>query len=328
MNLQTIVTTLAIAISAAGAAAADDKPLSIMLDWTPGPMHGSIYWAEKQKLYEDRGLKVEILSPSDTTVPLKLVATGNVDLAISYSTEAILATKEGVSVTMIGTVIPRPLVAMMAPASAGITKMSDLKGRKVGYSGIPTYLALIQAMIENAGLKPEDVEIVNVGFNLVPAVLSGSVDAIGDGFINGQAVQIEQQTGAKPFAEPADKLGIPSYDENVIVADPKRLANDPDYRERVKAFLDAFYAGVADANKHPAEVTSLMESVTNRDPEYLRASVPLSLKLMLPDSGNLGCVSRDKYENFSGWMVDHKLIAEKPDLATLIDNSYLPKSCD
>lgn len=310
------------------AAAAEDKEISFMLDWTPGPMHGSVYWAEKQKIYEKYGLKVEILSPSDTTVPLKLVATGNIDLAISYGTEAILARKEGVEVTMVGSVIPRPLIAMMAPASAGITEMSDLKGRKVGYSGIPTYLALIETMISNSGLKDGDVEIVNVGFNLVPAVLSGSVDAIGDGFINGQAVQIEQQTGAKPFMRNADELGIPSYDENVIVADPKRLATDPDYKARVEAFLAAFYEGVSEANKHVAEVTALMEEVTDRDADYLRASVPLSLELMLPSSGNLGCISLERYETFSAWMIEKSLIAETPDLNSLIDNSHLPKACE
>lgn len=328
MTFKAIIGALALISVAAGLAQAEEKPISIMLDWMPGPMHGSIYWAEKQKMYLERGLKVEILSPSDTTVPLKLVASGNIDLAISYSTEAILAAKEGVSVTMVGSVIPRPLVAMMAPASSGIKSMGDLKGRKVGYSGIPTYLALIQAMIENSGLKTDDVEIVNVGFNLVPAVLSGSVDAIGDGFINGQAVQIEQQTGAAPFVKPADTLGIPAYDENVIVADPKRLASDQDYRGRVKAFLDAYYAGVTDANKHPEDVTSLMETVTSRDANYLRASVPLSLKLMLPETGALGCLSFERYETFSAWMVDHKLIAQKPDLKVLIDNSYLPTSCN
>lgn len=328
MTFKAAIAALALLSAVAGIARAEEKPLSIMLDWTPGPMHGSIYWAEQQKMYEKRGLKVEVLSPSDTTVPLKLVATGNVDLAISYSTEVILAAKEGVAVTMVGSVIPRSLVAVMAPASSGVKSMTDLKGRKIGYSGIPTYLALIQAMIQNSDLKAGDVEVVNVGFNLVPAVLSGSVDAIGDGFINGQAVQIEQQTGAKPFVKPADTLGIPAYDENVIVANPARLANDRDYRDRIKAFLDAYYAGVTDANEHPADVTALMEKVTNRDADYLRASVPLSLKLMLPDSGGLGCLSLERYETFSGWMVDHKLIPQKPDLRTLIDNSYLPIACN
>jgi putative hydroxymethylpyrimidine transport system substrate-binding protein len=326
--LKKVLGAVAAVVLGVSTAAAQEKSVSFMLDWTPGPMHGSVYWADKQKIYDKYGLKVEILSPSDTTVPLKLVATGNVDLAISYATEAILARKEGVDVTMVGSVIPRPLIAMMAPASAGIKDMRDLKGRKVGYSGIPTYLALIQTMIANSGLKEDEVEIVNVGFNLVPAVLSGSVDAIGDGFINGQAVQIEQQTGAKPFIKRADELGIPTYDENVIVADPKRLASDPDYQARVKAFLAAFYEGVDEANKNVPEVTALMEEVTDRDADYLRASVPLSLELMLPDSGNLGCISNERYKKFSAWMAEKALISEAPDLNSLIDNSYLSAPCE
>ncbi len=306
---------------------AEDKSLSIMLDWTPGPMHGPIYWAQKEGMFKKRGLDLKILSPSDTTVPLKLVATGNVDLAISYSTETILASKEGVDVTIVGTVIPRPLIAIMATASQGMTDIKDLRGKKVGYSGIPTYLALLKATIENAGLAEDDVEIVNVGFNLVPALLSGSVDAIGDGFVNAQAVQIEQQTGQKPFVRPVDQAGVPTYDENVLVADPGRLASNEEYRDTVKLFLDAFYEGVAEANKRPAEVTALLETVTNRDADYLRGSVPISLEMMLPEKGPLGCVEVSKYETFSGWMVQHKLIDAKPELDRLIDNSLLPETC-
>lgn len=328
MKIRSYFLSVAMAFVVALPAKAGDEPISLMLDWTPSAIHGAIYWAKEKKFFSREQVDVDIIAPSDPTTPLKLVATGNVDIAVSYAPETILARKEGLSVTMVGSLVPRPLVAMMAPASAGIGAMEDLRGRKIGYSGIPTYLALIKAMVKNSGLRLDEVEIVNVGYNLIPAVLAGSVDAIGDGFINDQVAQIEQQTGATAFVRTVDSLGVPSYDESVFVADSKRLATDESYRNRVKAFLKAYYEGTADAMTHPDEVVSLMEEVTNRESNYLRINVPLSLNLMRPASGNIGCISAQRYKDFSAWMLEYELISELPDLDALIDNSYLPTSCN
>ena len=50
-------------------------------------------------------------------------------------------------------------------------------------------------MLKTAGLTAGDVEKVNVGFNLVPSVLSGKVDAIIGGYRNVEAIQIAQEIG-------------------------------------------------------------------------------------------------------------------------------------
>ena len=57
----------------------------------------------------------------------------------------------------------------------------------------------------------------NVGFNLVPAMLSGKVDATLGGFWNYEGVQLAR-SGKHPSIIRVDQAGVPTYDELVLVA--------------------------------------------------------------------------------------------------------------
>ncbi len=69
------------------------EDISIMLDWYPNAVHSAIYLAQEKGYFEDEGLNVKIEMPADTNDPLKLAATGKVDLAISYQTQAIVKSR-------------------------------------------------------------------------------------------------------------------------------------------------------------------------------------------------------------------------------------------
>ncbi|MFO1372828.1 MAG: ABC transporter substrate-binding protein [Candidatus Competibacteraceae bacterium] len=58
-----------------------------------------------------------------------------------------------------------------------VKTLADLKGRKIGYSVGGFEEALLKTMLAKAGLKMEDVTLVNVNFSLSPALLSKQVDA-------------------------------------------------------------------------------------------------------------------------------------------------------
>ena len=75
--------------------------------------------------------------PSESAEPLKLLAAGKVDAAISYEPEVLLARDQGLQVVSIGALVQRPLTSIIAPASAHIKSVADLAGKKVGTAGIP-----------------------------------------------------------------------------------------------------------------------------------------------------------------------------------------------
>ena len=96
----------------------------------------------------------------------------------------------------------------MIVAAPGIASMKDLKGKKVGLEeGFVSHLLLLTGL-EKAGLKAEDVTVVNTPTNETPQVLaSKAVDAIGAWQpSSGQALKV--LPGSKPVFTSADAPGI------------------------------------------------------------------------------------------------------------------------
>ena len=161
-----------------------------------------------------------------------------------------IAAEQGLPVQAVGSMFPAPLASFIASGNSGIKSVADLKGKSVGYSGIPLFKAFTDTALKSAGLSGSNVTINNAGFNEVPALLSGKVSALTDAYRNDQAFDIQTKQGVKPLVIPVDKLGVPTYDELVITANSNRLVSDPHYRTAVKDFT-GYYAALADAKKNP-----------------------------------------------------------------------------
>ena len=133
---------------------------------------------------------VEIQTPSDPSAPLKLLAAGRVDLAISYEPELLLARDQGQDLVAVGALVQTPLTSVVSIGKRAISSPEQLRGKTVGTAGIPYQSAYLKAILDEAGVDRSSVREVNVGFNLVPAMLSGRVDATLGAFWNYEAIQL------------------------------------------------------------------------------------------------------------------------------------------
>ena len=109
----------------------------------------------------------------------------------------------------------------MSLASKHITKPTQLRGKTVGDAGIPYQHAYLQTILQQAHVPPGSVKEVNVGSNLVPAMLSGRVDATLGAYWNYEAIQLRQ------MGKPANVIHV----EHAGVPDLRR-ARDGRPRER------------------------------------------------------------------------------------------------
>ena len=66
-----------------------------MLDYVPNADHAGLYAALDAGLYKKAGLDVKLQAPPDPSAPLRLLAAGRADLAISYQPELLLARDAG-----------------------------------------------------------------------------------------------------------------------------------------------------------------------------------------------------------------------------------------
>jgi putative hydroxymethylpyrimidine transport system substrate-binding protein len=187
----------ALALSACGTkqdviSASRTKRFTLALDFFPNADHAAIYSAIAHGDFRSVGLDVRPEVPSDPSAPLKLLAAGSVDMAISYEPELLLARDQGLKLVSVAALVQRPLTSIIALPSAHVSKVADLAGKTVGTAGIPYQAAELQTALQSAGVDPARVRQVNVGFNLVPAMLSGKVAATLGGFWNYEAIQLTQ----------------------------------------------------------------------------------------------------------------------------------------
>jgi putative hydroxymethylpyrimidine transport system substrate-binding protein len=266
--------------------------------------------------------------PSNAADPIKLVGLNKVDLAISYEPDMFYGQQEGLPVTAVAAVVPVPLNGLIVSPNVHITSPCQISGHKVGITGIPGDAAFYATMLQTCHLSTSKVPVVTVGFNLVPSVLAGKVDAILGGYRNVEAIQISQEMNKKATYFPADQLGVPSYDELVLVANRNRLASDKAYASAVKRFTAAFVAGTDAAMKDPSGTTSIMDTASQYKPSFLQVSVPYTLKLIGMNNGmKTGCMSPTAWQSFGNWMKVHKLIHDTPNAAAIMSDKYLPYSC-
>jgi putative hydroxymethylpyrimidine transport system substrate-binding protein len=299
------------------------EQFDLALDWFPNADHAGIYQALEDGDFEDAGLEVEPQIPSDPSAPIKQVAAGRADLAISYEPELLLAREEGLDVIAVGALVREPLTSLVSLGRPGIAGARGLEGKRVATAGIPYQAAYLRAILEEAGLNEDDVERVDVGLNLLSPLIAGKVDATLGLFWNVEGVEL-QQRGDDPTVVPVDELGIPTYDELVLVASGERVAEDP---EAIRLFLAALERGTRAAAENPEGATqALLRANQDLDQKLTRAQVSDTLPVLLPREGSepYGFMDPERWREFAGFMVDADLIDAVPPSDEMLTNDLLP----
>ena len=222
--MKRILTPLALTLALAAPAQAQDR-LTLMLDWFVNPDHGPIMLADELGYFTDAGLEVEIVTPADPNDPPRMVAAGRVDLAVSYQPQLHLSRHAGLPLVRVGTLVETPLTCLVTLADGPVQSIPDLKGRKVGFAVAGVQEVMLAAMLAHHGLAPGDVEQINIGWSISPALMSGQVDAVIGAFRNFELSQLALE-GREGRCFYPEAEGIPAYDELIYVADPARMDAD------------------------------------------------------------------------------------------------------
>jgi putative hydroxymethylpyrimidine transport system substrate-binding protein len=297
-------------------------PFELMLDFFPNADHAGIYEAKQRGLFKALGLDLKIRTPSDPAAPLKQVAAGRVDLAISYEPELLRARDQGLHVVAVGALVRTPLTSIISLPKAGIDKPSDLAGKTVGTAGIDYQHAYLEAIERAANVPPSQVKERNVGFNLVPALVSKKVDAILGGYWNYEGIQLAQQK-RHPKIIRLERAGVPSYDELVLVANSDGLEqNGP----KIRSFIGALARGTRELNRNPEQgIKALLAANPDLDGKLQRASVKVTLPYLLPPKDKpYGYMNGREWDSFAKWMNESGILNQVSSANGAFTNKYLP----
>jgi putative hydroxymethylpyrimidine transport system substrate-binding protein len=310
---------------AAVACGGDDEPeeltkVSLALDWFPWSNHSGLYVAQERGYFEEQGLDVTIYVPGDPSTVLLTVEAGRDDFGISYQPELLLAREQGIDVVSIMAMVQHPLNSVMALTESGIVEPKDLKGMKVGAPGLPSDEALIDTMLRSQGLTIDDVEMVNVGFDLIPALISKNVDAIVGAYWVHESISANNQ-GFDLNIMRMEEHGVPDFYELVIVASEEKIADDPDVVQR---FVKAVTRGYKDAIADPLDAVAVLKSVKpETDLEIENPGVALLAPLWATDNGVFGWQEQARWEEFAEWMVASGRLSSADDATKAYDNQFV-----
>jgi len=294
----------------------------LALDFLVNPDHAGIYTGLESGYFEDAGLDVRPRVPSDPSAPIKQVAAGQVDLAISYEPEVLLARNQGLDVIAVAALVHGPLTSLISLPEGGVEEPADLADKTVITAGIPYQDAYLDTILRRAGVPDDQVDRVDVGFNLQAPLIAGRADASLGGFLNVEGVDLAEK-GLNPRVVPVDELGIPTYDELVLVADADRLEEDP---AEIEAFIDALERGTDAAIEDPGAATdALVAADDGLDPALTRAQVEKTLPLLAaPKRKPFGYMDPAQWEGFTAFLADQGQIDTRPVIADVLTNELLP----
>jgi putative hydroxymethylpyrimidine transport system substrate-binding protein len=298
------------------------QPLTLMLDWFPNADHVGIYQALANGDFTRAGLDVHVQVPSDPASPLELLAAGKVDAAVSYEPEVLLARNRDLPLVSVGAIVQQPLTSIVSLGSKHIKTVSQLKGKRVGDAGIPYQHAYLQTILAHEGVPTSSVKEVNVGSNLVPAMLSGRVDATLGAYWNYEAIQLAQM-GKHPNVIRMNRVGVPSYDELVVVVRRDTLTRHPD---KIRRFLQALGRGYESVRNDPASaVDNLVQASPGLDRKLQLASVRATLPAFFPaGSGHpWGWQDQVQWNAYGQWMLRNHLISNPIAVANASTNEEL-----
>jgi putative hydroxymethylpyrimidine transport system substrate-binding protein len=325
---------LALALAACAAAAPVDTPeatpasipqsltkVSVALDWFPWSNHSGLFVAKERGYFAEEGLDVEIFTPGDPSTVLQTVASGRDDFGISYQTDVLIARQEGVPVVSIMALVQLPLNSVMTLKESNISTPADLAGKTVGWPGIPSNEPLLDTMLKSEGKSLADVELVNVGFDLVPALIGKEVDAIVGAYWVHESISAENQ-GFPVNIMRMEQHGVPDFYELVMVTNEAKIAESP---ELVQGFVRAAMRGYEDAIADPQGAVELLARVKPEvDLSIERPGVDLLAPLWEPVEGkNFGWQEESRWTEFANWMQENGLLSAEVDPKAAFNNSFV-----
>ncbi len=313
--------------------------VTLQLQWVAQAQFAGYYAAVDQGFYKDEGLDVTIKEAGSDTVPIKSVADGDADYAISWVPKVLGSIEQGINVTDVAQIFERSATTQISFTDKNITSAADLKGKKVGSWGYGNEWELFAGM-QKAGIDTtKGISLVQQAFDM-KGFLAGDIDAAQAMTYNEYAQVLESvnpKTGE--LFTPADLNVINWNDEgtamlqDAIWADADKLSSDKAYQDETVKFIKASIKGWAYARDNPQKAADIVTAAGST----LGTSHQLWMtnevnKLLWPSTdGGVGMIDTKAWDNTVKIALDTKndtgstIITKNPP-KTAYSNTYVTKA--
>ncbi len=296
-----------------------DPSASLVLDFTPNPVHVGIYTALARHDDTASGVHLRVIVPGASTDSISLLEMGRVDFAILDIHDLALAREHGQDIVGILPIVERPLAAVIA--QPGVVSPRQLDGRTVGVTGAPSDLAVLNSIVAGAGGRPGGVHTITIGYDAVSDLLAGRV-AAATAFWNDEGVTLDQRRpGFHDFR--VEDYGAPSYPELIVCATARSLRAHPGVaRAVVNALVQGYHTALADPQlgqrSLESEVPALDHQLDSRELAVLHPA-------FTGPEGRFGVLDTALLRRWAAWEAKFGIVRRAPDVATTFDTAFAPR---
>ena len=319
--LVTLITSIAaVAMMAGCGGSSGDAPRSatLVLDFTPNPVHVGIYTALARHFDTAAGVRLHVIAPSASTDSIRLLETGRANFAILDIHDLAIARERGEDIVGILPIVERPLASVIAAARRDQPAPADRKDGR--HQRRPIDTAVLDSIVAGAGGQPKQLKTITIGFNAVSDLLAGRV-AGATAFWNDEGVTLaRQRPGFHVFR--VENYGAPSYPELVVCATAKSLKADPGL---ARAVVRALVRGYDLALSRPAVGQRALESeVPGLDHALDTAELAGLGAAFRGPEGQFGVLDAALLQRWAAWEARFGIVKSPPDVAAAFDTRFAP----
>jgi NitT/TauT family transport system substrate-binding protein len=289
------------------------EPVSVRLNWVAGAEHGFFYLAKEKGWYEAEGIDLEIIGGSGSTMSVSTVGNGDTNFALADGATVARAWEVDAPIVATGVLLRESPASVYSFAEKGITKMSDLCGKRVGLNLKSTTTAQFHAMVSEAklgdGCKIEEVPMSGGGSR---EVLTGVVDAAVT-FSHEDPVQLRVQ-----YDREINEILASEFFQlfSLAIITNKNMVRDK--RDIVDKFTRVTRRAIEYAANNPEEaVAAFMRASESANVDYERAKLNRFITFLSSANGDaaLGSHTRAEWEASVSKMREIGLVKAEIDMS-------------
>jgi putative hydroxymethylpyrimidine transport system substrate-binding protein len=317
LPLAAVLLAAALAGCGSGASPHPQRGATLVLDFTPNAVHAGIYSALARGYDRDEGVALRVVAPSASTDSVKLLESGRANFAILDIHDLAIARERGEDIVGIMAIVERPLASVIAVP--GIRSPRELPGHTAGVTGVPSDSAVLRSIVSGSGGDAAAVKQVTIGFDAVPALLSGRVGAA-TAFWNDEGVTLQRRRpGFHVFR--VDEYGAPAYPELVLAATRASLSSDPNLAHAVvRALVRGYGVTLHDPKGSAAD---LERRVTGLDPVLVTAELGAVRPAFVAPDGHVGELVLPTLRAWASWEARFGIVARPPDILRMFDPRFV-----
>jgi NitT/TauT family transport system substrate-binding protein len=293
--------------------------IRLPVGYIPDIQFAPLYVAIDKGYYRQAGLDVN-LDYNTETDSVALVGANQMSFAVVSGEQVLLGRAQGLPVVYVMAWYKQYPVGVVSLAKENITKLSDLKGKKIGIPGLygASYIGL-RALLDAGGLKERDVTLDSIGYNQVAALAAGQEQAAVV-YVTNEPIQLKAKGYDVNLLSVADYLQLVS---NGMITNEKTLQENPDL---VKHIVSATLQGLTYTSAHPDEAFQIskkyVENLSKTDPAVQQQVLATTIRQWQLDPP--GYSDPQAWKNMQDILLKMGLLKKSLELSQAFSNAYLP----